>query len=125
MDLGGPNVVVGAANEARVVGTDGDDVLVLGASRSTQAFGGPGADIFVFGLTAGDGRRDVAYVRDFEKGVDLIDLSGQAFSLRTLNGDSVVTLKAPDRDTLFVTGVTLTEDDFTDAWTNRDPGLFA
>ncbi|WP_442976770.1 M10 family metallopeptidase C-terminal domain-containing protein, partial [Rubrimonas sp.] len=121
----GPNVIIGEPNQPRIDGTDAADIILIGRSRATQVFGGDDADIFVFGQTANDGFRDVAYIRDFEQGIDAIDLSGNAFSLRTLGLTSVITLDTPDRDTLFVTGVTLTAADFTDEWTNSDPGLLA
>ncbi|SEB03800.1 Ig-like domain-containing protein [Rubrimonas cliftonensis] len=94
-------VIEGAPNAARIDGTAGAE-----------------ADVFVFGLTDGDGRRDVAYLRDFEQGRDLIDPGGAGYTLRTLGSTSVVTLDTPDRDTLFVSGATLTAADFTDAWTS-------
>lgn len=112
------HVIVGKPNARRLEGGDGDDVLLIGASRATQVLGGDGADVFVFGRTAANRFRDVAHIRDFEQGLDLIDLSGAAFSLRLLGGNSVITLATPDRDTLNVIGVSLTAADFTDDWTN-------
>ncbi|WP_333834727.1 Ig-like domain-containing protein [Rubrimonas sp.] len=116
-------VIEGAPDQRRIEGTDGPDRILIGSSRSSQVFGGDGADVFVFGRTAADGRRDVAYLRDFEQGLDRIDLSGHDYALRTLGGSSVVTLMTSDRDTLFVTGVTLSEADLADASANLDPGL--
>jgi VCBS repeat-containing protein len=117
-DPTGPNVIEMTPLESKVVGTAETDVILIDRSRSTQVLGGEGGDIFVFGLTADDGFRDIAYVRDFEQGSDLIDLSGADYSLRTLGGSSIITLDTPDRDTLFVTGVTLNPTDFTDAWSS-------
>lgn len=114
-----PRTVVSPPSGAALVqGTAGDDVLLLTTGRAAQVFGGAGADVFVFGLTAGDGFRDNAYVRDFQQGIDLIDLSGESYSLRVLGGTSIITLNTPDRDTLFVNGAVLTAADFTDGWTN-------
>lgn len=111
-------IISPAPNTPVVRGTAGDDVLLLTSARAAQVFGGAGADVFVFGLTAGDGVRDNAYLRDFQQGTDLIDLSGEAYTLRVLGGMSIITLSTPDRDTLFVNGVTLMAADFTDGWTN-------
>ncbi|WP_333834886.1 Ig-like domain-containing protein [Rubrimonas sp.] len=101
------NVIEGAPDQPRIEGTDGADRILIGSSRATQVFGGAEADVFVFGRSADDGVRDVAYLRDFEQGLDLIDLGGAEYNLRALGGSSIITLATPDRDTLFVTGVTL------------------
>jgi len=50
----------------------GDDVLTGGAGRDVLT-GGAGADVFVFG-SADAGSRDM--IRDFQAGVDRIDLTG-------------------------------------------------
>ena len=117
-DVIGPNTIDMAPLQSRVDGTDGRDVILIDTARSAQLLGGDDADLFVFGLTAGDGFRDVAFIRDFEKGADLIDLSGVGYGLRVLGGNSIITLDTPDRDTLYVTGVTVDAFDFTDNWTN-------
>ncbi|WP_189410352.1 calcium-binding protein [Neogemmobacter tilapiae] len=59
----------GAGNEV-LRGLEGDDILMDGAG-SDVLWGGAGADVFVL---AADGHSDV--IRDFELGVDRIDLSG-------------------------------------------------
>lgn len=111
-------IISPAPNTPVVRGTAGDDVLLLTSARAAQVFGGAGADVFVFGLTAGNGVRDNAFLRDFRQGTDLIDLSGEGYALRVVGRTSIVTLDTPDRDTLFVRGTVLTAADFTDGWTN-------
>lgn len=111
-------IISPAPNTPVVRGTAGDDVLLLTSARAALVFGGAGADVFVFGLTAGNGVRDNAFLRDFRQGTDLIDLSGEGYALRVVGRTSIVTLDTPDRDTLFVRGTVLTAADFTDGWTN-------
>ena len=116
------NEVVATPNQPFLRGGDGADALIFNTSRSTQAFGGAGADVFVF-LQAGDGKRDTAYIRDFEQGVDLIDVGDAAFTLRVVGGDTTLRFSASDRDVLHVSNVTLTAADFTTEWSSRDDGL--
>lgn len=65
-------IVGGAGNDALIGGTT-DDVLMDGAGVDTIT-GGAGADVFVL---AWDGETDV--IRDFQYGVDSLDLSSWAF----------------------------------------------
>jgi Ca2+-binding RTX toxin-like protein len=72
----GDDTLKGEAGDDVLRGGDGNDVLVGGAGRDTLQ-GDAGADIFRFFSVAeigkAGGTRDV--VRDFEQGLDLIDLS--------------------------------------------------
>lgn len=65
----GDDILVGNGAANHLTGGGGDDILVDGKGRDVL-FGGAGADIFVF---TKDGQRDE--IRDFELGVDRIDLS--------------------------------------------------
>jgi hypothetical protein len=115
------NEVVATPNQPFLRGGAGADALIFNTTRSTQAFGGAGADVFVFDLS-NDGKRDVGYIRDFEQGVDLLDLGGTAFALRHIGPNTVISMAGADRDTLTISGVNLTESDFTTVWTSRDDG---
>ncbi|ETX26988.1 calcium-binding protein [Roseivivax isoporae] len=64
------DMLVGGAGNDRLSGGGGDDTLFAGIGADTLA-GGAGADVFVFDA---NGRRDI--VRDFEPGIDRIDLGG-------------------------------------------------
>ena len=75
--LGGDDDLFGGADDDVLQGGDGDDILTGGIGRDTL-WGEAGADFFTFleladSTTVGSGR-DV--IRDFEQGVDLIDVSG-------------------------------------------------
>ena len=115
------NEVLATPNQPFLRGGAGADALIFNTTRSTQAFGGAGADVFVFDLS-NDGKRDVGYIRDFEQGVDLLDLGGTAFALRHIGPNTVISMAGADRDTLTISGVNLTESDFTTVWTSRDDG---
>jgi hypothetical protein len=68
----GDDRLYGGAGDDRLYAGDGDDVLWAGPGND-QVWGGAGADTFVF--ASGDG---TLQIRDFERGTDLIDLSGLA-----------------------------------------------
>jgi len=72
----GADLIVADAGNDTLLGGAGDDRLVGGDAGDTLT-GGAGADTFVFGRAydsrPGNGMRDV--IRDFEPGVDAIDLS--------------------------------------------------
>ena len=72
----GNDIVRGGAGNDIVTGDFGDDQVIGGFGDDVLA-GGDGADLFIFGAESGS---DV--VRDFERGVDLLDLSarGAVFS---------------------------------------------
>jgi hypothetical protein len=118
------NLIAAAPNQRFLRGTDEADALVFNTSRSTQAFGGDGADVFVF-LKSGDGKRDTGYIRDFDQGVDLIDVGDAAFTMRVVGNNTVIRFSTPDRDSLIVSDVVLTAADFTTEWSSRDDGLLA
>ncbi|WP_151717951.1 calcium-binding protein [Gemmobacter serpentinus] len=87
----GDDLLWGAAGDDSLVGGAGDDVLLDGLGADTLC-GGAGADVFVLGR---DGVADV--IRDFEPGIDRIDLSGwgrvysaQALSIVERNGATVI-----------------------------------
>ena len=66
----GANVLDGRDGRDKLRGLDGDDILIDGAGRGDNLFGGRGADTFVL---VADGAVDS--IKDFEAGVDLIDIS--------------------------------------------------
>lgn len=79
----GNDRLVGGAGDDALYGGAGDDLIIDGGGRDTL-YGGPGADVFVF---TPDGIRDD--IRDFEPGVDRIDLS--AYPVRSVAQLKVVT----------------------------------
>ena len=116
-------IVLGKPGQALLRGGDGNDVIVAGSARGAQAFGDDGADVFVFGLTVGDGVRDTLFIRDFEAGVDLIDIGDNAFTLRETARDLRLILDGGDGDTLIFSGIKdLGPSPFTDDWTS---GVYA
>ncbi len=112
------NVVAGTRLAQTLRGTDGSDVLLMGNTRIATMQGGQGADVFVFSETDGNGRRETAYIRDYQVGADAIDLAG-ATILRTIElGNSVwLVFAGGDRDTLVIQGINDADRlTFTDAW---------
>ena len=80
--LGGDDLIFGGLGDDEIRGGSGDDVMV----------GGAGTDVFVFGFpTFGDDG-----IRDFENGVDRIDMAGSgaagfgALTIRALGPDAMV-----------------------------------
>lgn len=69
---GGDDTLFGGNGDDQLYGGDGADLIDTGLGKD-QAYGGAGADIFVF--EAGDTQ---LYIRDFEAGVDVIQISGLA-----------------------------------------------
>ena len=67
----GDDMLKGGAGADRVFAGNGDDIL-SGDGGNDLLAGGAGADVFVFGLESG---RDI--IRDFQSGLDDIDLSGR------------------------------------------------
>jgi hypothetical protein len=68
----GDNVIDGGGGNDRIRGRAGNDTLSGGEGRDVL-FGGTGADVFVIGIDEG-----YVVIRDFEDGVDRIDLSAFA-----------------------------------------------
>ncbi|WP_439580712.1 Ig-like domain-containing protein, partial [Elioraea sp.] len=125
LDVGQPppppppgNVVAAQGTAGTLHGTDGPDILLMGAARTVQMYGGPGEDIFVFGETPSNGIREMAYIRDYEMGVDRIDLFGAQIAAARQTGDALrLTLAGSDGDTLVIFGVTaISQLTFTDEW---------
>ncbi|GAA0305688.1 ExeM/NucH family extracellular endonuclease [Rhodovulum strictum] len=85
------NFVFGSAGRDRLVGTDGDDVIVSGAGNFDTQTGGAGADVFFFGDEALNGVRERDTILDYEVGVDAIGL-GVGVSVASIQkaGSSVV-----------------------------------
>ena len=69
----GADLLTGGAGDDRLLGGAGEDIIRDGAGSDVM-FGGAGADVFVI---AHDGATDT--IRDFEPGVDRLDLSGWDF----------------------------------------------
>lgn len=72
----GDDSLDGGDGRDKLIGGRGDDVLDGGLGRDVMR-GGEGADVFLYG-SADDSRkgRDKDKIRDFESGIDLLDLSG-------------------------------------------------
>lgn len=76
LGLGGDDVLKGGGGADVLRGGEGNDTLEGGAGRDVL-FGGAGADVFLF-RTAADSKTDPTQrdvIRDFQQGVDQIDLS--------------------------------------------------
>lgn len=109
----GNDVGVGGAGRDVIKGGSGDDVITGGTGRDFL-WGGRGNDVFVF--STGDGHD---YVRDFEQGHDLIDLTGTALqSFDDLHivsaGWSKVSVDLGGDDSILIKGrhLDLTQEDF-------------
>ncbi|SCZ04710.1 M10 family metallopeptidase [Microvirga guangxiensis] len=78
----GANTLRGNAGNDRLVGRSGDDVLVGGSGNDTlygdsgadRLYGGSGADIFRFRAVSDSLSSARDTIKDFERGVDIIDL---------------------------------------------------
>lgn len=106
----GRDVLMGDEGDDRLFGGRGDDRLEGGAG-SDVLVGGPGADVFVFDI----GHGDLDIIRDWEAGVDRIDLGSGRFDdlvITQRNGHSFV--ETDTGDVLKLAGFTgpLTEADF-------------
>lgn len=113
-----PTVVSGTAMGGNIRGTDGSDVLLMGGARTAQMYGGLGEDIFAFGETRSNGIKEQAFIRDYEVGVDSIDLFGAQVAAVKQTGNSLrLTLDGDDGDTLIIVGVKdFSQLTFTDEW---------
>ncbi|AUH33271.1 calcium-binding protein [Paracoccus tegillarcae] len=99
---GGDDILHGNYGRDWLVGDYGDDTLSGGHDRDVLV-GGPGADVFVF--IEGDKFSDV--VRDFDDGVDRLDISAWGVESRselsfTNNGDGSVTVIYDEGDVSFI-----------------------
>jgi Bacterial Ig domain len=114
------NVVSGNRFFQSLRGTDGSDALLMGSARYATMQGGNGADVFVFGETDNNRRSEFALVRDYEVGVDAIDLAGATIARTIEFGNSVtLVLVGRGRDTLTILGVDDADQlTFTDVWSN-------
>ncbi len=110
------NVITGSADEEKLDGRDGDDTIdggegddrirggdggdiLMGGNGEDDLDGGDGGDIFVFD---DDGAGDIDTIRDFEIGVDTIDLSG----LPNFTGfDAVAANAVDDGKNVILTGM--------------------
>ena len=137
---GDDELSVARLSDARLYGQAGNDVLTFGELQSggsgddvlvdgEVSFGGAGADRFVFTVQEGSGG-DISTIRDFEQGIDIIDLSafeGRGFEDLTIVAaterageliGSNIRIEAQDEDfsyRIFVQNLTpdqFTEDDF-------------
>lgn len=69
---GGDDTLYGENGDDQLYGGDGDDLIDTGLGKD-QAYGGAGADIFIF-----EGGDTQLYLRDFEVGIDIVQVSGMA-----------------------------------------------
>ena len=86
----GNDLVDGGSGRDKLYGDAGDDTINGGADND-ELFGGAGADVFVFETGHGDDK-----IKDFEDGVDLIDITGldPALSFLLLSGSINETIAA-------------------------------
>jgi ELWxxDGT repeat protein len=111
------NVVSGSRAVQSLRGTEGSDVLLMGNTRFATMLGGQGADVFVFGETANN-RFESAVIRDYQVGVDAIDL-GRSTIARSFETANSVTLLLRGGDLLTILGVNDADKlTFTDVWSN-------
>ncbi|MCB1509549.1 MAG: right-handed parallel beta-helix repeat-containing protein [Hyphomicrobiaceae bacterium] len=108
------DVLLGNGGDDFISGMAGDDILVGGLGFDTLE-GGAGADIFRF--TAVNGEIDV--IRDFEVGLDQIDLSGQGLTFADIavawdaqNGTTRVSVGGHDIHLVGVAAEAVSEGDF-------------
>ncbi|MFC0339940.1 calcium-binding protein [Paracoccus niistensis] len=102
------DLIQGGRNTTRIEGGAGDDILIAG-SRSIDLYGGAGADLFVPLPVSGR-----VTIRDFQPGVDRIDLSmlgmvrsveqlrfiPQEWGVRIRFGDTMIEVRSRDGRTL-------------------------
>lgn len=112
---GGADQLMGGAGFDKIYGGDGNDILFDGAGDD-MLYGGAGADTFVIGPP--DGHTDE--IRDFEIGIDRIDLGQMGFfysldalGFRPKNTGITITIGGEDLRLRTVDFTPLTQDDFT------------
>lgn len=71
---GGDDLILGGAGNDQIRGDAGDDRIDGGAGQD-KLFGGAGADVFIFTSASDTSRTKSDKIRDFETGIDKIDLS--------------------------------------------------
>ncbi|MDX3976559.1 calcium-binding protein [Shinella sp.] len=104
---GGHDKLSGGDGNDELFGNMGSDTLVGGAGKDTlngglgddKLSGGFGADTFIFGKNEGN---DV--IRDFQGGRDLIDLTGQTYTIVD-NGDGFALLELSGGGTILLNGI--------------------
>ncbi len=98
----------------RIMGTEGDDIIVSGGGRYDFQNGGAGADTFVIGDEALNGIRERDVIDDFEVGVDRIALAPgvEIASIREAGPQVVLYLDDPEgrNDAIFMRGDGVTAD---------------
>ena len=109
------NIIFGADGGVdRIMGTDGDDIIVSGGGRFDFQDGGAGADIFVIGDEALNGVRERDVISNFEIGADQIALAPgvEIASIREAGPQVVFYLDDPEgrNDAIFVHGDGVTAD---------------
>ena len=108
----GPNVVEGTdGRDARIMGTDEDDLIISKGGAIDRMMGNGGADTFVFGEELANGAREYDFILDFEAGVDSIQLDGVADFDLFFTSRYAIILDSNDGDRIYVYGNGLTEED--------------
>lgn len=103
------NQLLGLDGHDSLVGGRGDDRVVGGAGNDRMV-GRAGADTFVFGDSTENGVREHDRIRDYQSGLDVIELGGaEILSVREMRG-GVSILFDGDGDALLVSGVTSFDD---------------
>lgn len=104
----GNDMLIGSLGNDKLNGNEGNDTLI-GGTGTDSLTGGEGSDLFV--LQAGGGKD---YIRDFQNGVDKIDLTSFDFDNFTdfvkstqITGKSNVTLKFDNVTSVEVSGLSL------------------
>ncbi|MCV3273813.1 Ig-like domain-containing protein [Roseobacter sinensis] len=108
----GPSLVLGTDGNDYLTGTDADEVLRSFGGRSDVLAGGAGADVFDFSSSVGNGVRETRTIRDFEVGIDSIDLGDHEVASFRVMGQSLYITLDPELDMLILNGVTTLDDSY-------------
>ncbi len=98
-------LVVGTDGNDRLTGSVGADLVLSLGGRNDIVFGGDGADVFRFGSETGNGVRERDQIRDYQPGLDVIDLGGATIAAIKETPSQVRLELAGDGDTIFISGI--------------------